>query len=104
MEIIKKGKTYRVLQICQLVKNNKNQEKEKNLKEENHTYSNKKEGEMTKKSKPKDKTIMGVIGVLLTLFGIIGTLPVLQNRQYIWLTITAIAVIIGVILVAYSLD
>ena len=56
------------------------------------------------KKKTKDKTVMGVIGVLLTLFGIIGTIPVLQNRQYIWLTITAIAVIIGVILVAHSLD
>ena len=56
------------------------------------------------KKKPKDKTVIGVVGVLLTIFGIIGTIPVLQNRQYIWLTITAIAVIIGVILVAHSLD
>ncbi len=58
---------------------------------------------MTKK-KPKDKTVIGVVGVLSTLFGVIGTIPVLQNRQYIWLVITALAVIIGVILVAYSLN
>ena len=56
------------------------------------------------KKKPKDKTIIGVIGVLLTLFGVIGTIPVLQNRQYLWLIITALAVIIGVILVAYSFN
>ena len=56
------------------------------------------------KKKPKNKTVIGVIGVLLTLFGVIGTIPVLQNRQYIWLIITALAVIIGVILVAYSLS
>ena len=56
------------------------------------------------KKKPKDKTLIGVIGVLLTIFGIIGTIPVLQNRQYIWLIITAIAVIIGVLLVASSLN
>ena len=58
------------------MKNNKNQKKEKVLKYENHTYSNKKEGEMAKK-KPKDKTVIGVVGVLLTIFGIIGTIPVL---------------------------
>lgn len=56
------------------------------------------------KKKPKDKTLMGVIGVILTLFGIIGSIPVLQNRQYLWLIITAIAVILGVILVASSLN
>ena len=56
------------------------------------------------KKKPKNKTVIGVIGVLFTIFGIIGTIPVLQNRQYPWLIITAIAVIIGVILVAYSLS
>lgn len=82
---------------------NNPQPKEKILKQEKPLKDTKKEGEMVKK-KPKDKTVIGVIGVLLTLFGVIGSIPVLQNRQYIWLIITAIAVIFGVILVAYSLD
>lgn len=51
-----------------------------------------------------NKTVIGVIGVLLTIFGIMGSLPVLQNRKYLWLIITGIAVIIGVILVAWSLS
>jgi len=54
------------------------------------------------KKKPSDKTVIGVVGVLLTLFGVIGAIPVLQNRQYPWLVITAIAVILGVILLAWS--
>ncbi|MFH1358379.1 MAG: hypothetical protein ABIH37_00660 [archaeon] len=57
---------------------------------------------MTTKKKLKNKTVIGVVGVLLTIFGIIGTMPVLQNRQYLWLIITAISVIVGVILVAWS--
>jgi len=58
---------------------------------------------MARKKESDNKTVIGVTGVLLTIFGIIGTIPVLQNRQYIWLIITAIAVILGVILVAWSL-
>ena len=57
---------------------------------------------MARKKESDNKTVIGVTGVLLTIFGIIGTIPVLQNRQYIWLIITAIAVILGVILVAWS--
>ncbi len=57
---------------------------------------------MARKKESDNKTVIGVMGVLLTIFGIIGTIPVLQNRQYIWLIITAIAVILGVILVAWS--
>jgi len=72
------------------------------LKYEEYTYSNKKEGEMARKKESVNKTVIGVVGVLLTIFGIIGTIPVLQNRQYIWLIITAVAVILGVILVAWS--
>ena len=56
---------------------------------------------MAKKNR-QNKTIFGVIGVLLTLFGVIGTIPVLQNKEYTALIITAIAVIAGVILVAWS--
>jgi len=55
------------------------------------------------KNKKENKTLIGVIGVLLTIFGVIGTIPVLQNRQYLPLIITAIAVVVGVILVAWSL-
>ena len=57
---------------------------------------------MARKKESVNKTVIGVVGVLLTIFGIIGTIPVLQNRQYIWLIITAVAVILGVILVAWS--
>jgi hypothetical protein len=53
--------------------------------------------------KRKNKTIWGVIGVLLTLFGIIGTIPILINKEYIWgLPITAISVIVGIILMAWA--
>ena len=48
-----------------------------------------------------NKTILGVIGVLFTLFGIIGTIPILLNRQYLeGLFITGLSVIIGIILLA----
>ncbi len=57
---------------------------------------------MVRKKDYTNKMVVGVIGVLLTIFGIIGSIPVLQNRQYIWLIITAIAVVLGVILVAWS--
>ena len=57
---------------------------------------------MAKKERPINRTVIGVVGVLLSIFGIIGTIPVLQNRQYFWLIVTAIAVILGVILVAWS--
>ena len=50
-----------------------------------------------------NKTILGVIGVLFTLFGIIGTIPILLNRDYIiWLPLTALSVIFGVILMAWA--
>ena len=55
------------------------------------------------KKRIKNKTIWGVIGVLLILFGTIGAIPILFNIEYaIWLPITAISVIIGVILIAWT--
>lgn len=55
--------------------------------------------------KNNNKTIWGVIGVLFTLFGIIGTIPILINKVYIAaLPITAISVIIGVILMAWAIS
>jgi len=54
-------------------------------------------------AKKKNKTIWGVIGVLLTLFGIIGTMPILINKEYIaGLPITAISVVVGIILIAWT--
>lgn len=45
---------------------------------------------------------MGVIGVILTLFGVTGTIPILINREYIFgLPLTALAVIGGIILIAW---
>jgi len=53
----------------------------------------------------KNKTLLGVTGVLLTLFGIIGTIPILINREYATgLFLTVPAVIIGVILMAWALN
>ncbi len=51
----------------------------------------------------KNKTVWGVLGMLLTLFGIIGTIPILLSGEYlIGLPITGIAVIIGIILMAWA--
>jgi len=53
--------------------------------------------------KTRNKTIFGVIGVLLTLFGITGTIPILLAREYILaLPATAVSVIVGVILMAWA--
>lgn len=52
--------------------------------------------------KKKNKTIWGVIGVLLTLFGVTGTIPILINKEYIALLITAISVVVGIILMAWA--
>ncbi len=53
----------------------------------------------------QNKTIWGVVGVILTLFGIMGTIPILLNREYlIGLPVTGISVIIGVILMAWAFN
>ena len=54
--------------------------------------------------KIKNKTFIGAIGALLCIFGILGTIPVLMNRSYILLGITAISVIVGVLLIAWTLS
>ena len=65
-------------------------------------FSNKKEYENMPK-KRKNKTIWGVIGVILTLFGVTLTIPILLNREYIiGLPITALSVIGGIILMAWA--
>ena len=56
-------------------------------------------------AKRKNKTIFGVIGVLLTLFGVIATIPILLNRGYIiGLPLTAISVIVGILLIAWAFN
>ena len=56
-------------------------------------------------AKRKNKTIWGVIGVILILFGITGTIPILVNRQYLGvLPLTGISVITGVLLIAWMLS
>jgi len=55
--------------------------------------------------KRKNKTVLGVIGVLLTLFGVIFTIPLTLNREYAaWLAVTTISVIAGVILIAWTFN
>ena len=55
---------------------------------------------MTKK---KNKSVWGVIGVILTIFGVTGSIPILINKQYLFgLPITALLVIVGVILIAWA--
>lgn len=53
----------------------------------------------------RNKTIFGVIGVLLVLFGITGTIPILLNKEYATgLLLTVPAVIIGIILMAWAIS
>ena len=55
--------------------------------------------------KRKNKTPLGVVGVLLIIFGVTGTIPILLNKEYLLgLPITALAVIIGVILISMSIS
>ena len=51
----------------------------------------------------KNRTVWGVIGVILTLFGVIGTIPILLNREYlIGLPTTGLSVIVGIVLMAWA--
>jgi len=54
-------------------------------------------------AKRKKKTVWAVVGLILTLFGITGSIPSLINREYIgFLPATGVAVIIGIILMAWA--
>ena len=54
-------------------------------------------------AKRQNKTVFGVIGLILTLFGITGTIPILLNKEYlIGLPITGLFVIAGIILMAWA--
>ena len=54
----------------------------------------------------KNKTFWGVLGVLISIFGVLGTLFIgASGGQYLYgLPITALAVIIGVLLVAWTIS
>jgi len=53
--------------------------------------------------KRKSKSIWGVLGLILTILGITGTIPILLNKDYLpGLPITATSVIIGIILMAWT--
>tara|TARA_Y100000034_G_C6567812_1_gene245965 strand:+ start:330 stop:503 length:174 start_codon:yes stop_codon:yes gene_type:complete len=52
--------------------------------------------------KRKNKTVIGTIGVILTLFGLILTIPTILNKDYMLLILTGISAIVGVILIAWS--
>ncbi len=56
-------------------------------------------------AKSKNKTIWGVIGVILTLFGITAAIPILITKEYtVGLPITAISVIVGIIFMAWAVS
>ncbi len=52
----------------------------------------------------KNKTIWAVIGSLLIILGAIGAIPLALNRILIGIVLTGIMVIIGVILIAWTLS
>jgi hypothetical protein len=54
-------------------------------------------------AKNKNKTVWGVLGVILTVFGVTGAIPSLINKGSIFgISISAVAVIIGIILMAWA--
>jgi len=55
-------------------------------------------------AKKKDKTFWGVLGVILLIGGITATIPLaLKGEQYlIGIPITALAVITGILLIAWA--
>jgi hypothetical protein len=53
----------------------------------------------------KKRIPYAVAGVLLVLFGLTGSIPILLNQQYILgLIATALAVVIGVLLIAWAVS
>ena len=59
-----------------------------------------KKDKMTKK---ENRTVWGVVGLILTIFGFLGTITIIVNREYLFgLPVTAISVIAGIILMAWA--
>lgn len=50
----------------------------------------------------KNKTPVGVFGVILILIGLLGTIPLSLNKALYALSITTAMVIVGVLLVAWA--
>lgn len=52
----------------------------------------------------RNKTLLGVIGIILAILGVTGTIPLaLRDKPYIYgLPITIIMIIVGIILIAYA--
>lgn len=74
--------------------------KQKEYKENQSIMSEKKGYYMKKNLIP-----WAVVGVILIIFGIVGSIPILLKQQYFFvLPITALAVIIGVILIAWAVS
>jgi hypothetical protein len=52
----------------------------------------------------KKRTIWAVIGALLTILGLTGTIPLAINKILIGLPVAALFIIIGIILIAWALS
>ena len=54
--------------------------------------------------KTRDKTFLGVLGVIILVFGFIGTIVIgVRGEEFFYgLPITAVAVIIGILLIAWA--
>ena len=75
-------------------------EKRKDFKDEYFDDNGGKPSEGMKKS----RTIWGVVGVLLVVLGLTGTIPLSINKIFIGLPIAALFVIGGIILIAWSVS
>lgn len=50
----------------------------------------------------KDRTFWGVLGVIIFIGGIIGTIPLVMYGPAAWLPLTALIVIGGILLIAWA--
>ena len=44
------------------------------------------------------------LGSILTLFGLFLSIPIFLSEEYVWLFVSGLAVIIGVLIIAYELN
>ncbi len=71
---------------------------QKEFKESNIVYNKKEVYTMAKKK----RTIWGVIGIILVIMGVTGSIPFAIQRQFIGVSVSAVFVIGGVILIAWA--